>query len=420
MIKSFFFLLGPSGVGKTKLARQFMKSQTDRPNVVDLRGVNSIDLVYVEILKLFNKLVSYEEVTIGLVISVVKGYVKERNSLLLFDNADDFVHYCGFGENQTSEFASLIKELLENSIPRLKMIITSRNKSEHSAASFLHQEQLMPLNDESASTIIKSRMIHEREVESKRNNETVMRAVNQCKKLPLNLNILGAALQERGIKLESMLPIIMKNAQEWKELKSKEMVSVPDEDFYTYGVLESRFEQLSDTIQQAAIALSLFTRTFSLTSVAAVLRDFEESKIHLVINYLKGTHFMNYVDKDVYDMHPKIREFLIGKTSFSSEIKEFYLKAKDYFKSYYKEQLVTISNYIDDDYLKAYNLYQDVSSDFEFIFREKDNEMILVDDYNDNQQIAALLRGMLEPSRRLEVYQNLTEIAFSKGKKYHI
>ena len=385
--------------------------------VVDLRNVTSLEVMYVETLKQFDKLVSIEDASSSLVSYEIKQHVEYHRSLLLFDNADDFVHHPGVGTDLTSEFASLVKDLLVQPRPHnLKIIITSRSKSEHPDASLLYQEELMSLNNEDASSIIKSRMIHEEDKDSTKNNEMVTKAIRRCANLPLNLNVLAAALQERGNKLESILPIIKKKAKEWKEQKQKEQVELPKEDFYTHAVLASRFDQLSDTVQLAAVALSLFTRTFTFEAVTRILKDYKHPKIHLIVNHLKSVRFLNDDGKSVYDMHPKVREFLIGTISSSDTINDFYVKAKENFIVYYKEQLTSISRLVDDDYLKAYDKYMEKSTDFDFIFHEKDKHLILVDDYDDNQNIIALLRGMIEPKRRLELFSNLAETAFNRGK----
>lgn len=411
------FFIGASGVGKTKLAKQFMSSKTNVKQVfVDLRGVHEFDVVIVETLKCFGKIVSIEDASIGLLSSVLRERTARQNHLLLFDNADDFVDYSGIGFDQTSEFASLVQEILVKSNGQLKIIVTSRNKSQHPAAEYLHQEQLTSLRDEAAVSIIKAGMLHETDHDSDKTSEFLMKTVKQCKNLPLNLNIIRAALQEQGVSLESILPIMVEKAEKWKKQKAKENAKVAEEDMFTYGVLDLRFGRLSDTTQLAAVALSLFSRTFSLKSIKAVLVDFSESKIHLIINHLKSTNFMNWVTGDVFEMHPKIREFLLGRSSSSQAINEFYLKVKARFIAYFKEQLVNISNIVDEDYLKAYDLYQENSSDFEFIFSEKDCEWIFVDSYHDNQCIAALFDGMLEPRRRLQLYQNLADITFTSGK----
>ena len=395
-----------------------MKSRNDIDHkVVDLRCVNSMDVIYVETLRQFGKLVSIEDVSQGLVANVIKNYVMSKRSLLLLDNADDFVHYPGEGVDLTSEFASLLKKILEESRHHnLKVIITSRQQSEHPDASVLHQEQLMSLRTEDASEIIKSRMLHERDKDSEQTNVKVMDAVEQCKRLPLNLKVLAAALQEQGITLESLLPVLKKKAQEWKIVKQAERVELPEEDFYTYAVLASRFEQLSDTLQLAGVALSLFTRTFSRKSVEAVLSDFEVPKIHIILNYLKGINFMNEENESVYDMHPKVREFLIGKISSTPMINEYYVKAKQNFTMYYREQLINISHLVDGDYLAAYDLYMENSSDFQFIFGEKDNEYILVDNFDDNQNIVSLFHGVIKPDERLKVFENFADTALNRGK----
>lgn len=382
--------------------------------VVDLRGITSMQVALIETLKCFGKIVSIEDSSVGLVTAVVREIFHE--TLLLFDNADDFIHYSGEGTDHTAEYISFLKEIVENSGSLLKLLITSRKKIEHTDTSFLHQDELAILDDDAASTIIKSRMIHEEDRDSTRKKEVIMEAVRKCKNLPLNLNILGASLQEQGVNLESLLPFIMQQAQQWIKQKARENVTIPEEDSYTFAVLDSGFKQLSDTTQLSAVALSLFTRTFSMKSVTEILKGYNESKVNLILNHLTGTKFVNCISAGVYEMHPKTREFLINKISSSSEIEEFFLRSKAYFISYHKALLVNIATFIDDDYLNAYDLYQESSSDFEFIFKEKDNDMVLVDSYDDNQLIASLLHGMLEPSRRIELYRNLADNACKNGK----
>ena len=408
---------GASGVGKTKLAHTYMESKKDvNQKVVDLRNINSMEVIYVETLKQFGKLVSIEDVSQGLVATTIKDYVQSRRSFLLLDNADDFVHYPGEGVDLTSEFASLVKNILEESRHHnLKVIITSRQKSEHPDASVLHQEQLMSLQTEDASEMIKSRMLHEKDKDSRRTNENVMKAVELCRGLPLNLQVFSAALQEEEITLESLLPVVTKKADEKKVEKQVERVELPEDDIYTYAVLASTFERLSDTLQLAGVALSLFTRSFSFKSAVAVLENFGESKIHLIISNLKCINFLNKGNESVFDMHPKVREFLIGKISSTPVINEFYVKAKQNFTTYYKEQLITISQSVDDEYLKAYDLYTESSSDFDFIFSEKDNETILVDNFDDNQNIFSLFLLVLKPDRRLKLFEIFADAALKRG-----
>ena len=398
-----------------------MKSRDDIDRkVVDMRNIKSMDVIYVETLRQFGKLVSIEDVSQGLVADVIKNYVMSKRSLLLLDNADDFVCYPGEGVDLTSEFASLVKSILEESIHyNIKIIITSRKCSEHPDASVLHQEQLMSLKDEDASEIIKSRMLHEKDKDSRRTNENVMKAVELCKRLPLNLKVLAAFLQDQGITLKSLLPIVQKKANEKKVEKQTERVELAEEDFSTHAVLSSRFEQLSETLQLAGVALSLFARSFSFKSVVAVLANFEESKIHLILSYLKGINFLNEENELVFDMHPKVREFLIGKISSTPVISEYYEKAKKNITTFNREQLINVSNLFDNDFQKAYDLYMESSYDFDFIFGEKDNEYILVDSFSDNQSIVSLLHRMVRPEERLKLFENFAETALKRG-RHHV
>ena len=395
-----------------------MKSRNDIDHkVVDLRNIKSMEAIYVETLKQFGKLVSIEEVSQGLVTTTIRNYVMNKRSLLLLDNADDFVHYPGEGIDLTSEFASLVKSILEESSHhRVKVIITSRQQSVHPDASLLHQEQLMPLRPEDASEIIKSRMLHERDKDGKQTNKNVMKAVEQCKGLPLSLKVLGAALQEQGSTLKSILPIIKKKADEKKVEKQTERVELAEEDICTYAVLASRFEQLNDTLQLAGVALSLFTRTFSLKSVAAVLSDCEVSKIHLILNYLEEINFVNEENGSVYDMHPTVREFLIGQISSTPMMKEYYVEAKQNFTAYYREELTSLAPLVDENYIRAYDVYLESSSDFDFVFGEKNNEFILFDNFDDNQNIVSLLHHMTKPEERLKLFENFAETALKRGK----
>ena len=397
-----------------------MKSRDDIDRkVVDMRNIKSMDVIYVETLRQFGKLVSIEDVSQGLVADVIKNYVMSKRSLLLLDNADDFVCYPGEGVDLTSEFASLVKSILEESIQyNIKIIITSRKCSEHPDASVLHQEQLMSLKDEDASEIIKSRMLHEKDKDSRRTNENVMKAVELCKRLPLNLKVLAAFLQDQGITLKSLLPIVQKKANEKKVEKQTERVELAEEDFSTHAVLSSRFEQLSETLQLAGVALSLFARSFSFKSVVAVLANFEESKIHLILSYLKGINFLNEENELVFDMHPKVREFLIGKISSTPVISEYYEKAKKNITTFNREQLINVSNLFDNDFQKAYDLYMESSYDFDFIFGEKDNEYILVDSFSDNQSIVSLLHRMVRPEERLKLFENFAETALKRGRHH--
>ena len=381
--------------------------------VVDLRSVESMQGVYVETLKQFKKIVAIKDATFAQVSFVIREHVRNRVTLLLFDNADHFMRDPGLDVESDLHFISFVKDILKNSTSHtIKIIITTQNHCDHTNASSLHQEQLLPLCDEDANSIIRDRMIHKEGKENDAVKGTVMEAIGLCRYIPLNLTILGGALQEEGNKLQHILPVIKRKL---KELKQKEGCQLSEEDLCTFGILESRFEQLSEIVQQTAVALSLFTRSFTVDSASAIVKDNDKSVTRLVINHLKCMHFLNHEENIGYEMHSKVREFLMSKRCSSKEISEFYEKAKYNFLSYFKGCLINIARFIDDDYVKAYYLYMENSSDFQSIFNEKDNELILADDYDDNQNIFALLNGMLEPSRSLGLFQSWADISFKKG-----
>ncbi|XP_065063384.1 uncharacterized protein LOC135689943 isoform X2 [Rhopilema esculentum] len=411
---------GVSGVGKTKLAKEFMLSRKEEQQVtVDLRGLKSIENVCVETLRALGKIVSIDDATVSMVQSVLGEQVSAQNMLLLFDNADDFVHYSGIGDDKTEEFAELVKGALIFSYDKLKMLITSRSKSDHPQSDeFLHQEQLHSMNDDDASCILKSKMIHEGPTPVKETDELVSEAIRQCRNLPLNLRILSAALQEKGVSLTDILPKIIQKAREWKKSNEKPDVSLLEEESCTYGVLASRFENLSDTTQLSAVALSLFARSFSFQAAAEILKDFEESKVHLILEHLKGTNFISLESDNlrkserIFDIHPKVKEFLSSNIEYSREISSFYSRARKRFITFFNNNLLRISKYIDKDYMKACELYQEDQSNFDFIFKQRGSDLLLLGDYDDSQQVQLLLNGMLLPERRLEYFRSLAEAAF--------
>ena len=383
---------------------------------VDLRAVESVQGIFMETLKQLCKFVAVEDATGALVSSVITERVESNGILLLFDNADRFVYDSGSVVETALPFISFIKDLLETSIPHvIKIMITSQSRCEHPDASFMHQEELMSLQNECAVSIIKSMMLHEDDIDSNETSELVMKAIIQCRNLPLNLKILGRALQEKGQKLQYILPIVDRKIKELKDVEQRKKGELCEEDYYTFGILEARFEQFSSTVQQIAATLSLFPRSFTPGLVASILEDSDNSKIHLVLDYLQCVNILNYEEKLGYDMHPKVREFLVCRQSASKEIKKYIRTAKSNFTTYYTKCLVAASRFIDNDYIAAYCRYQESRSEFEAMFNEEDNGLIMLDDYDDIEKVCSLLGRMLEHSRRLELFQNLAESAFNKG-----
>ena len=413
-------LAGASGVGKTKLAKTFMESQSDMNTItVDLRGIQTIELICVETLKCFGKLVSVEDASINLLAHEIRKYVLSNSTILLFDNADEFVSFSGGnGQDLTGQFSKLVQSVLHNAEGNLKLIITSRAKSsDPKAEEFLHQEQLLALKDTDASQIIESRMIHGLQPDN-----VIAEAREQCRNLPLNLKIVAAALRDQGVVLKDIVEAISRVAAQWKMRKQQEKVTLPEEDFYTYGVLSDMFDRLSDTVQQTAVALSLFTRSFTFKSVKAVLQQFVDSqRLFLCLDHLKGVNFISlekdaeHKDEIVFDMHPKVREFLSGKSSLEF-LKGFYQDAKKMFFNYFKEQLAIISQLMETDYTKAYEQYQVENSNFEFVLTQGGLEMVLYENYDDIQLVATLLRGMLNAQQRLTIFRNFAETAFQESK----
>ena len=412
-------LAGASGVGKTKLAKQFLESQSAINTItVDLRGIQTIELICVETLKCFGKLVSVEDASINLLAHEISKYVLSKSTILLLDNADEFVSFRGDGQDLTGQFSKLVQSILHSTEGNLKLIITSREKSsDPKADEFLHQEQLLALRDTDASQIIKSKMIYGSQPEN-----VIAEASKQCCNLPLNLKIVAAALRDQGVELKDIVEAISRAAAQWKVKKQQEKVTLPEEDFYTYGVLSDMFDRLSDTVQQTAVALSLFTRSFTFKSVKAVLQQFvDRQRLFLSLDHLKGVNFISlekdaeHKDEIVFDMHPKVREFLSGKSSLEF-LQDFYQDSKKMFFNYFKEQLASISQLMDTDYTKAYEQYQAENSNFEFVLTQGGLEMVLYENYNDIQLVANLLQGMLDAQQRLTIFKNFAQTAFQQSK----
>eukprot|EP00794_Sanderia_malayensis_P004385 gene4385-4969_t len=170
-------LWGASGVGKTKFAEQMLKSWKGEAIKIDLRGLDTMGLIYVATLESFGKPSSEDQ------------------------------------DELADGFAEMLKGIISISNRKIKIIATSREKSMHPlAVDNFYQEELTPLEFKDSSSMIDKGMIHGRE-----NDALIKKATEYCQNHPLNLKILAARLQELGCSLEDILQHIEKEAKKWKK-----------------------------------------------------------------------------------------------------------------------------------------------------------------------------------------------------------
>ncbi len=406
-------LWGASGVGKTRFAKTFLNTWKGETKEIDLRGVPSIEVACVETLRILGRIVSIDDASINMVSHFAAEY-DSKDTILLFDNADDFIKHPGEGADLTGDFTSLMEGILRGSEQRIRIIVTSREKSSNLLANeYLYQEQLKPLDENAASAMIERNMIH-----GKESTEVISMATDYCKNLPLNLQILGAALQDKGLALKDVLNFIKKEAKKWKTKKPKSS----ETEQFTFGVISTRFEQLSDTIQKCAVGLSLFTRSFSFTTIKQIFDSFKEQELFMILDCLRHVKFIsvenvNTTDKSkmVYDMHPRVRQFLSEKTGLE-HITDFFQKTRKNFLVFFKEYLVNVSRLMDSDYLRYHQEYALESSNIDFLLKNISGDLIQYDSYEDLQLIGPLLYSILDPKGRLAFFQNLAEDLLQNGK----
>ena len=406
-------LWGHSGVGKTTLAKEFLKTWEGSRRIVDLREVTDIRVVISEVLRSFGRPISIKDASMDSLISTLKSCKStlKGKSVLLFDNADYFI------SNKEDEFADVTRNVVSSLEGQAKLLITSRNMCSLPEASvFLHQQQLQSLEVEPSKSILKNNMIHQGE-----NEENINRTVGLCKSLPLNLNILGALLQDHDISLENILPEIEQLVQNLQKQELQKEVLVQDKtEQFTDVIVQNSFDRLSDTLQRGAVGLSLFARSFSFQSVKEVLKNYTDQQINLILESLRHVNLisMSFEEKTqrVYDIHPKVKQFLKEKASDEQFI-SFYQTSKSNFTSFFKSRLTNLSHLMEQDYLKAFELFHDDYANFEFLLdiSQEGGAPVLLDDHYDLQIIGLLFESMFQNEKRLSLYQTWAAKAEREG-----
>lgn len=186
-------LYGGAGTGKTFLAKQYLsETKFETIKQIDLREIKEIKVVIVEILRTFGQVISTEIVDVNMLGARLKR-VKEQ-SILFLDNADEF-----FGqEKQMPEkdtgLSDVIEKIIEAGGGRIKLLLTSRNKSSNNEVSRLLRQQKVGQLD----GYLARKLLGKFKMSSKPSEEMMTKALEICKLLPLNLTLLGGMLQNTG------------------------------------------------------------------------------------------------------------------------------------------------------------------------------------------------------------------------------
>eukprot|EP00794_Sanderia_malayensis_P012146 gene12146-13399_t len=414
-------LYGEPGVGKTWLAKDFINERySGKSKEVDLRDIKDPKIVAVEILRQFGKLVSVENIELDVFSSHLKK-IKEM-TILYLDNADEFFTDRDLlkAEDVDFTFSDLVETIVRAGKGHIKILVTSRNRSFNGKInSYIYQEKVGHLEQDLALKLLENFTL-----ESVPSQEQLLKAIDLCRCLPLNLTILGGILQDYGTSLDNVLQFVQKDEESARALLSKlKLTEEKETGLHTESILKRTFDSLGDTLQIFSVCTSLFCRPFSASNLSPILDKMDIGKINVCLNAMKCKMIIFEIDKitkqgdKCYDMHPRVREYLKSR-NIDGHISSFYGAAKLKFLDMYKSHLQDLSSLIEKNYEEAHLLWREDYSNFEFVFSEHINLGIpLFENYYDIQVASVLLGSMLQKQWRIDFYQSLANNSIMSGNK---
>ena len=415
-------LYGESGVGKTFLAKDYLNlKQKENFKEVDLREVKDSRVLISSILQKFGYIRSTNESDLTVLRSCIKN-ANIRNKVILFlDNTDDFINQENIqDESQTTDikFSNVVETVIKSGKGLIKLLITSRNSSENAKLNqYLRSNKVGQLERQFALKLIQNS-----KMSAEPSNEMLNKAMEICRFTPLNLSLVGGMLQNFGTVIDEVNHIVETYAEEeFNKISDATIAREKEIEIATLSVLKTTFGNLGDTVQQGAVALSLFCRPFQLKEVEFMFEGMmDRNRLYLVIHALIHCKILQAEiktdDSIVYDFHPMVRLYLDSNKE-TPYISPFYHHAKKKFLQKFKTYFKALAETLQSNYDHVRTLFQNDFANFELVFNMHITDGIpLFEDYYDLQVASSLLGAMFRKSWRIEFFQNTAKSFFDSGR----
>ncbi|MHC5933602.1 FxSxx-COOH system tetratricopeptide repeat protein [Nostoc sp.] len=310
---------GMGGVGKTELATQYAKQhlQNYQGGVcwLSAQGIDVIIQIFRFVELKFNK-IAPDDWELADRLRYCWENWQQGEVLLVFDNVTDY--------------KTQVQPYLPPQSPRFKVLLTTREKFDRT----LPQLPLGVLKPLAAMKLLKSLVDRER----LKSEPWVAREI--CKSLgylPLALELVGRYLDTMpDLSLEKLLKRLQK-----KRLEHEAIAKANPLMHYEYGVAEAfalSWEQLDENAQGLGCLLSLYALADIPFSVEAIEDDDEQELNEKAIGDLLKLHLLQRQSKEIYRLHPLIRQFFQMKLDESSEV--------DKVKTAFAAQMVEVAKQI--------------------------------------------------------------------------
>ena len=418
-------LYGEAGVGKTFLAKDYLNlNQKDNFKEVDLRGVKDCNILIVKILQKFGFIKSVEDVDLKVLRTWLKKSGIKKRVILFLDNTDDFVNQENMPDDaKTTDdkdiaFSDVVGTVVEAGGGLIKLLITSRNPSEKSKFNHI----LMSHKVDQLQKAFALELISRFNMPCQPSKEMLNEAVEICKFLPLNLNLVGGMLQNAGTLLEDVNHIVHTYAEsELKKISDEKLAKKKEIEISTLSILEANFDKLGDTVQQGAVALSLFCRPFKINDVEFMFEDMmKTNRLELILHSLKHLKVIQIQDDMVYDFHPMVRSFLESKSKIDY-INPFYQRAKMKFVFKFRTHFKMIAELLQNSYDHAREVFQHDFGNFQLTLNIHIADGIpFFEDYYDLQHAFGLLKAMFKSEWRVDFFQKVADSYIKSGMKFII
>ncbi|MEQ8968836.1 MAG: tetratricopeptide repeat protein [Coleofasciculus sp. C1-SOL-03] len=301
---------GMGGVGKTELALQYARRYSHRENVppesvyeggvcwLDGRGVD-LGIQIVQFARTYLPLSIPEGLELPLQVGYCwRNWLPPGQVLIIIDDVTDYQQ---------------VRQYLPSEASRFRMLITTRLD----LGASIRQLPLDVLKPRAALALLESLIGRERLQQEPWEGRKLCRWLGY---LPLGLELVGRYLRrKRDLSLQEMLSRLQAKRLEQLALKKPKSEDDMTAQLGVRDAFELSWQELDESARELGIGLSLFAATpIPWRLVEGCLAEIDAEELEEIRDYgLVNLHLVQRQGKELYQLHPLIREFLISKREAS-------------------------------------------------------------------------------------------------------